>query len=406
MSMRDEKTKYPGVRPRGNSIQIDFRFKRKRCRETLRVAPTPTNLKNAANLLGRIKNEINFGKLNYADYFPNSKNIRRFGGKQASNFTMSQAIDWWWKTNCPKDESTRTKHAATIKNHIKPSLGDIFIEDITSTQIKDWILTITLSASSKNSILTPLRQMFSAAFSDGLVDEDIMQRVMSFKRNKKIKNPLTIDEIDLLLNAFSLQESKYFYQFAIWSGLSTGEQLGLQWRDINFRKNIIQVERILTNKVIKDTKGESGHRTRQVELLQPSFSALENLLPEDYIDNPRKFDNEYIFKNPITKKVWTYDSIGTRWRKALQSANIPHRSPYDSRHAFASIMLTACLPDAWLRHQMGHATMKMLETIYAKNFSDVEVINWVLKHTTGGHNGAQFTKLFLDIHNNSNKQKK
>ena len=83
----------------------------------------------------------------------------------------------------------------------------------------------------------------------------------------------------------------------------------------------------------------------------------------------------------------------------MELLGIEHRKAYETRHTFASIMITACLPDGWIRQQMGHSTMKMLEDVYGKWLSESSrVIEWVLSHTSKGHNGAQFKILFLDKH--------
>lgn len=68
-----KKIKTPGVHARGNSIQIDFRYKGVRCRETLNIKPTDSNLKQAQHFLAKIQQEIASGNFNYLDYFPNRR---------------------------------------------------------------------------------------------------------------------------------------------------------------------------------------------------------------------------------------------------------------------------------------------------------------------------------------------
>jgi len=396
------KTKYPGVRIRGKSIQIDFRYKGIRCRETLRIEPTSKNLEKANNRLGKIKDDITFNVFVYANYFPNSNNAKRFGDQPTSNLTISQALDWWWEYSKPGTNSTANDHAYNIKNHIKPGIGSILLRELRPRQVKKWINLIDLSESTKNNIMSPLRKMFSEAYSEELVDDDIMKKVPNFKRQSKEKNPLGIDQVDKLLKNIKIPEVKSFYQFAIWSGLSTGEQIGLQWGDVNFKESTIKIERVLVRK--KQTKTKNKFRKRQIELLTPSYQALKALLPKDYVNNPEKYTSDYIFKNPNTSGTWTSESIANHWNNNLKILNIPYRKAYETRHTFASIMITACLPDGWIRQQMGHATMKMLETVYGKWLNESSrIIDWVLKHTSDDNNGSQFKMLFLDQHAKNNE---
>ena len=169
-------TKYPGVRPRGNSIQIDFKYRGIRCRETLKMKPTAENLKAASAILGKIQFDIVLNKLVYSEYFPNSNKVKVFGHKQISNMTVSQALDWWWEKYKPNSERTLIRHEVNIRLYIKPSLGDILLCELKAKHVKDWIQSeklSNLSISSRNSILTPLRKMFAEAYSEELVDEDI-----------------------------------------------------------------------------------------------------------------------------------------------------------------------------------------------------------------------------------------
>lgn len=393
-------TKYRGVRIRGGSIQVDFRYKGKRCRETLSIHPTDKNLQIASDRLGQIRLAIMLNQFNYADYFPESKSIDIFGGQPVSYLTVSEYIDIWWKNGKPKDESSYKKEKGMIKNHIKPMIGRILIQEIKSGQVTEFIESLPLQNSTKNNVITTLRKIFQKAASEDYCTKNIMDNISHLKREKPNKNPLNINEVNKLLNYLVSKEEKHYYQFAIWTGLSTGEQLGLTWGDIDFTKYIIHINRLLTLNKVKNTK--NTYRERSIEILNPSYESLMELMPVDYWDNPDIYKNRYIFKNPKTGEAWASDVIGEVWGDALKVLSIPHRSPYETRHTFASIMVTACVPDGWIRAQMGHATMKMLSTVYAKWLGDADVaVEWILEHTKSAHNGAQFKKLFIDIYSSN-----
>src|SRR5262245_54483045 len=69
-----------GVRVRSQSgIQIDFYFRGVRCRETVKLKPTPRNLGFAAKLKARIEHEIGTGQFDYARHFPDSPRAHTVG---------------------------------------------------------------------------------------------------------------------------------------------------------------------------------------------------------------------------------------------------------------------------------------------------------------------------------------
>jgi len=255
MSVIEKKTQYIGIRLRNNIIWIYFSYKRRKCAESFDqklyfdyITKSKLNPKNkifkrdadrqlkdneiklsqANEKRNAVKYAISTNTFNYIDFFPYSKGARKFGSQTNTTITVSEALDWWWKSNAPEDEGTESDHMCNIKNHIKPGLGNIILSDLKSRQVKQWLNSIELSPSTKNNILSPLRKMFIEAYSDDLVDDNIMLRIPNFKRSKKIKNPLTINQVDMILKNITEKHANAFYKFAFWSGLSTGEQRGLK----------------------------------------------------------------------------------------------------------------------------------------------------------------------------------
>ena len=71
---------YPtGVENHGGSLRIWFLYKGKRVRENLGVPDTAKNRKIAGELRSSVCFAIRMGNFNYAEKFPNSPNLSRFG---------------------------------------------------------------------------------------------------------------------------------------------------------------------------------------------------------------------------------------------------------------------------------------------------------------------------------------
>jgi len=69
----------PNVRvhkPNG-ALFFDFRHKGERCREYTLLTDTPANRKKLEKVLAKIESEIVAGTFVYANYFPNSKALKR-----------------------------------------------------------------------------------------------------------------------------------------------------------------------------------------------------------------------------------------------------------------------------------------------------------------------------------------
>jgi integrase len=78
--------------------------------------------------------------------------------------------------------------------------------------------------------------------------------------------------------------------------------------------------------------------------------------------------------NTRTNAPWLGDQalrLG-RWRRALRAAGVRYRYPYQMRHTYASMMLSAGENPAWIARQMGHADWGMIRRTYARWMPDVE----------------------------------
>ncbi|WQV84413.1 site-specific integrase [Helicobacter pylori] len=162
--------------------------------------------------------------------------------------------------------------------------------------------------------------------------------------------PFNLDEVKTLIkNAPSLR-LKAFLVVAFFTGMRTGEQLSLQWEDIDFNEKTIAINKSL-NELGQITSPKNKPSIREVDLLEPVEKILKELK-----------ENE-----PETKKFVFIDapkrsSIFQRHFKALlKKLNLKDRKLYTTRHTFASLMLSQGEEPMWVSKTLGH---KDLNTTY------------------------------------------
>jgi len=179
--------------------------------------------------------------------------------------------------------------------------------------------------------------------------------VVGFLRDEKAPDPFTTDEIEkIILNLDAPMGNQM--TFAFWTGLRTGEIIGLRASDLQLDKNRLLVRRSVSRGVLKTTK---TNKQRWVHLLPPAKAALEAQLK--LFGAP----DGWVFPNPFTKKRWKNESkITRRWKRALAAAAIRYRRPYQTRHTFASMHLSSGENVMYVAQQMGHADWSMLIKVY------------------------------------------
>lgn len=179
----------------------------------------------------------------------------------------------------------------------------------------------------------------------------------TFLNDEGDPDPLTEDEMQRLLAQMDAPMANQF-TFAFWTGLRTGEIIALRWSDIQFSQARCLVRRSVSRGCLKTTK---TNKQRWVKLMGPALVALHAQCKLSGVENG------WVFPNPFTKKRWANDSkITKRWAVALEKAGVRYRRPYQTRHTYASMMLSSGENPVFVAPQMGHADWSMLVKVYAR----------------------------------------
>jgi len=343
---------------RGNSIVIDFYYQGQRCREALKIKPTKANLNFAKHKRSAILHEIGIGIFDYSKHFPKSRRAVTLG--KASNKTVAEALREFLlisqRTCAP---STSRDYQSAVSHHLNPAFGDFLLRNLTATQVKVWMSGLTISAKRIKNILVPLRGALRSAFQDGIINRDVSAQIPSIPHRTREPKPFTPQEIQLILKHSDIQ-TRNLFQFAFFSGLRTSELIALEWSDVDIERGVVRVRRASVRKIIKETKTRSGER--EVKLLSPALEALHAQTPFTYIANGR------VFHNPKTGLPWITDGQirKSAWMPILKAANVAYRNPYQTRHTYASMLLSAGEDPTWVSHQMGHTDWGMIRKTYAR----------------------------------------
>jgi len=179
--------------------------------------------------------------------------------------------------------------------------------------------------------------------------------IASFLSAEGDPDPFSAEEIMAIIGQLEAAMANQM-TFAFWAGLRTGEVIALRACDLQLSQNRIMVRRSLSRGVLKSPK--TG-KERWVNLVPPAKIALEAQLAL------LKAPDGWVFPNPFTKQRWKNESkITRRWTAALARAGIRYRRPYQTRHTFASMMLSAGENIMYVAQQMGHADWSMLVKVY------------------------------------------
>jgi integrase len=348
-----------GVEARDSHIRVRFTFENDRCYEPLQMAPTPPNMRFAIKLVETIRKRIDAGTFDYAEFFPNSKRV----ASGPDNRSLRHFGELWLQSKGTKASATKSQYRNALEFWYamlgdKTDVGKISAGTLAAkVGSHKWP-----SNRLHNNYMIVLRGLFATASRD-LRIPDPTTIIENGKVQKKKPDPLSLEEMDLILNDLRKHYDVRIWAYFAWAfgtGQRPEEIIAQQWPDVDFRHQTSRVERARSFR--GEVKPIKTYQERDVDLVERALEALDAMKSFTFMKG------EFIFENPVTGRPW-HDERSQRdhyWTPCLKRLGIRYRTPYNARHTYATIALMAGANPNYVARQMGHKNAKMLFEVYSK----------------------------------------
>lgn len=359
-----------------SSIEISFTYEGVRCRERIALKPTAANLKRAEQHRAAILHAIAHGTFDYRASFPQSKMAARFEqavAAPAELITVGEYLDKWLdRQKLARKASTYDTYRKIVIGKLDPWFGKMKLSELRRKDVREKLATYPAG----NKTLGNIQSVLRAALADA-VDEDELLEVnplagYTYRKKEAPKDEDEIDPFDRLEQSAILAalggQGRNLVQFAFWTGLRTSELVALDWTDIDHLRGVVRVARALTQHANEPETPKTESGRREVKLLAPALEALTAQKSHTYLKGAE------VFQNPQTQERWTGDQPirKTLWTPALKRAKVRYRYPYQTRHTYASMMLSSGEHPMWVAQQMGHKDWSMIIRRYGRWMPDAD----------------------------------
>ena len=355
-----------GVRAASDSsIEITFQYQGARCRERIALKPTAANLKRAEQHKVAIELAISEGTFDYAATFPNSPRATKFI-PPAQLMKVGPYLQHWLKRKKAQlKASTAAHYRRQIEGKLIPMFGDVLLHELAKRHVKAELALYEVS----NKTLANLQSCLRAALDDAVEDEILDSNPLAgwnYRRKDELKedddvDPFTVEEQEAIIGALP-RELQAQVRFAFWTGLRPSELIALEWGDIDWLAGEIRIVRAKTREATEPETPKTTSGKRTIKLLAPAREALLQQKAATFLAG------RHIFLSPLTGKPWVAaDEVRKHlWLPAMKKAGVRYRRPYQTRHTYASMLLSAGEHPMWVAKQMGHKDWTMIARIYGR----------------------------------------
>ena len=278
------------------------------------------------------------------------ENSKRLDYTQTGKYTVGQWMDEWFEAYAKVKvrPSSHQTYKGYIENHIKPNIGDIPIEKLTSLQLqKFYRLLLTegripriesekqpkgLSAKTVRNINQVISSAMDMAVRHKLILSNPTEGCELPKVEHREMKTLPAEQLGAFLREAKESGVYELYYMDLATGLRRGELLGLKWEDIDLQNGIIHVRRQVArvDGEVKELPLKTKNSYRNISISRDAVAMLTEMEAHR--------SSEYVFPSSTGGPI-SPDSVNNMLHRVLKRAGLPSIRFHDLRHTFATLAL-------------------------------------------------------------------
>ena len=252
---------------------------------------------------------------------------------------------------------TMKTYNSLFNSRIVPYFKGKYPHEINPMDIKNFYLGFTDKSTLNTCVNGILKKAFRLAMIDGRAKENPFIVDFPTLKSDYVMNPFNLEEVKTILD----NTDSWFRNFlgvAFFSGARTGEIIALEWNDINFEDGTISISKTRSGGITGKPKTKASIRTidmlPQCEQFLKAQQKITGLSTNVFYSTTKK-----------NKEIHGSGSFFKLWKRTLEKCNLEYRSIYQTRHTFASNMLSNKEDIFWVSKTMGHKNINITIERYA-----------------------------------------
>ena len=269
-------------------------------------------------------------------------------GQEEADLTIAQWLEIWQHDYLGNVKpGTAVSYEMQVRVHILPTLGDVKLSALRTPQVQRMYnekLAQGLSPKSIKNIHGCLHRALDIAVRIGYLTKNPTSAcILPTVRQPEI-HPLDTPDLKKLIEAIQGEEYEALIMTALFTGMRSGELLGLTWDCIDFENGIIRVTKQLVQPRIKGRSYSFGTpKNGKGRMLTPAPMIMDVLKKHKRLQTAHRLEmgpawNDGGFPNLVfTHQDGSHLSQPTVWKalqKILEKAGLENHRFHDLRHTY------------------------------------------------------------------------
>lgn len=292
------------------------------------------------------------------------------------NMRFSELADWYFANYAMTQlkESSTYNYKSQYDNHLAPIIGNMKLKDITTPRITELMQSYDLNPNTVKKIYVVLQSIFTCGVEQGFIRDTPCKHVILPKRKKTMKPTLDEKQTKEFLALLEVKkwdaDLKAIIKVLLYTGMRSGECLGLSWSDIDFENRSISINHNLADiggkHFLTTPKTESSIRVIGMsQALYDILKAHKEWQDKLIRDLGTKFAHpEMVF----TSSLGNYKDrscLNTSFKRFVKGTKFDFLTLHSLRHCNATLLLNSGVDIKIVSEHLGHSGIEVTANVYA-----------------------------------------
>lgn len=291
--------------------------------------------------------------------------------QEPSRITVGQWMDTWCAEFIGNvKEDTAKLYEQIIRTHIKPAFGGTklqALQTVTIQRLYNKMIEDGKSAKTVKNVHGVMTASLGQAMALGYRPNNPASLCKLPRVQQAEMLPLDMPEASTFLDTIKGHRLRILYSVAMLTGMREGELLGMVWKNVDFERGTIRIDRQLLRPRRKGEVYRFGPpKNGKERTITPAPSVMAMLKEQKHTQNkqrlqagPAWYSGEFaglVFTDEAGVQI-KYHTLLDNYKALLKQAGLVERRFHDLRHTYAVLSLISGTDPKSVSASLGHATV-------------------------------------------------